>query len=225
MISTLDTAPTIGERLREEMRRLGVKAPDLARAARVKTSFLYDVMSGKSTNPSTVKLAQVAAALGIGINQLVSPCPAQTIPTSHSPTDDYATIRRLSVEMVGGRLHVIAKDHESEPFQFRREWVETRLAARADDLCVLDVCGDGMAPTLCHHDVVLIDTRKTTPSPPGIFALFDGNGLMPKRLEYATGQKDGMLRIISDNPRYSSYECPPEAIWIIGRVVWFSREI
>ena len=81
-----------------------------------------------------------------------------------------------------------------------------------------------MDPTLCNNDLVLLDIAKTIASPPGIFALFDGMGLVIKRLEYA-GSDNTRLRIICDNPHYSSYERSVDETYIIGRVVWFSREI
>ena len=59
---------SLGQCLKREMKKQGIKVPELARAAGVKTSFLYDVLSGKSANPSTITLAKVARHLGVDLD-------------------------------------------------------------------------------------------------------------------------------------------------------------
>src|ERR1700722_8204055 len=61
----------IVHRLKIEMKKRGIASTGLAKLADVKTSFLYDVISGKSANPSTVKLARVAQSLGVSLAYLV----------------------------------------------------------------------------------------------------------------------------------------------------------
>ena len=82
-----------------------------------------------------------------------------------------------------------------------------------------------MSPTLLDGDTVLVDTSKRAPTPPGIFVLNDGVGLVAKRLEYSFVGGEPRYRIVSDNQRYTPYELTEEQINIIGRVRWFSREI
>jgi phage repressor protein C with HTH and peptisase S24 domain len=119
----------------------------------------------------------------------------------------------------------MSRFHKEERYYFRREWVENNLGVKSSDLRILYVRGDSMEPTLYHNDIILVDTTKKLPSPPGVFVLFDGFGLMAKRLEYASSSSQKVARVISDNPQYSSYEHPLADMQIIGRVVWFSREI
>jgi phage repressor protein C with HTH and peptisase S24 domain len=88
---------------------------------------------------------------------------------------------------------------------------------------MLTISGDSMNPTLAHNDMVLIDTSKKHPTPPSIFVLFDGFGLVAKRCEYI--ETTGKIRLSSDNPTYSSYERSADEVVIVGRVVWFAREI
>lgn len=209
-----------------EMKKREIRSVDLARKADVRTSFLYDVISGKSANPSTVKLARVADALGVSLGYLVdgreSPHISQA---SHgASSSDPVGIQRLMVDVSGASSELIAYHHSGERYFFRREWIREHLGVAPEDLRMLHVRGDSMEPTLCHNDVILIDTTKKTPSPPGVFVLFDGFGLLPKRLEYV-GNSMQHIRIISDNPQYTSYERSAAEVLIIGRVVWFAREM
>lgn len=219
-----DNQRDIGQRLRMEMQKRGLSSVELARRADVKTSFLYDVISGKSANPSSVKLARVAESLGVSLTYLAG--------TSDSPTDgyqfslpaelqEYVAIPRLSVE--NGAL--IVREDNKENCHFHKDWIKKRIGAAPADLRLLAVSGDNMSPTLIQGDMLLVDTSKKHPSPPGIFILFDGAGLVAKRLELIAQHEQPRLRVICDNAHYSTYESTVAETAIIGRVVWFSREI
>ena len=56
-----------------------------------------------------------------------------------------------------------------------------------------------MEPRLFEGDRVFIDLRYTIPSPEGIFALWDGYGLVIKRLQIVMGSEPMRVRIISAN--------------------------
>ena len=66
---------------------------------------------------------------------------------------------------------------------------------------------------------------RRSPTPPGIFILYDGMGLVAKRLEHVPNNDPPKVRVISDNTFYSPYERTADEIHIIGRVRWFAREL
>ena len=84
---------------------------------------------------------------------------------------------------------------------------------------VVNVVGDSMAPTLNPTDRILVDTADRFPSPPGMFVIWDGLGLVVRRVEYIAHSAPAVLRISSDNGRYASYECSLDQAQIRGRVV------
>lgn len=217
----------IGSRLKLEMKKRGITSTELARRADVLTSFLYDIISGKSSNPSIIKLARVADALGVSLTYLVRGVAENTTATTHDAVkENYITIPHIALNNSTNTVDsLIPYKADSEPYYFNSEWIRNHLDTNISDLRMLTISGDSMEPTLCHQDVVIIDTSKKTPSPPSIFILFDGFGLSAKRLEYVSETKNPRIRIISDNPHYSTYECSISDVTIIGRVVWFSREI
>ena len=226
MVAKLRSASTnvIGQRLTLEMKKRDVNAAELARQAAVKTSFLYDIISGKSAHPSSIMLARVAEALGTSLTYLAGTTETSAVTANASSNNDYTIVQRLMVDTSdGGR--VISRAHTEERYCFRRAWINKHLGVSPEELRMLCMYGDSMEPTLCHNDIILVDTTQRLPSPPGIFALFDGFGLSAKRLEYIDGKEPQRLRIMADNPRYSPYERTVDETFIIGRVVWFSREI
>lgn len=219
-------ANPIGSRLKHEMKKRGVTSSELARRAEVKTSFIYDIISGKSANPSTIKLARVADSLGVSLAYLAGHAREDVVPLSggNDADDSYVCVPRLAVDMPQGGS-VVSGRQDGEPFYFRRTWIIEQLRANPADMRVASVRGDSMEPTLFHNDTVLVDVAKKNPSPPGVFMIFDGSGLVAKRLEYLADHKPPSVHVISDNPQYSNYERTIEDMRIIGRVVWFSREI
>lgn len=216
---------TIGNRLQQLMLAKNLNAVQLARLSGVKPTFIYDIVSGKSANPSIVKLAPIVDALEVDISSLVNG-------TSHLPPkarindedDAYVTISSVLVEASMGGGSVITFEEQGKPYYFRREWIRNRLGASPSDLRMIFVRGDSMEPSLQAGDMILIDITKKNPSPSGIFVLFDGMGLVAKRLEFISGNVPS-IRIISDNPQYSPYILQADELHIIGRVVWFAREL
>ncbi len=91
------------------------------------------------------------------------------------------------------------------------------LHAAARHIRVFEVIGDSMEPRLFEGDRVFVDLRYTVPSPEGIFALWDGYGLVIKRLQMVMGAEPARVRIISANPSYSPYEAGLDEVRIIGR--------
>ncbi len=90
---------------------------------------------------------------------------------------------------------------------------------------IIEVQGDSMEPTLRTGDRVMINTADKRPSPPGIFAVWDGFGVVVKRIEPIPNSDPPTLRIISDNSYHGAYERTIEEVNIIGRVIWFARRI
>ena len=224
---TLPSAPAyspIRERLRMEMKKRGLTSAELARRADVKISFLYDIMSGKSANPSTITLAKVAEALSVDLSYLIGASDSAQRPAGDT-AQDYVAIPRISVQASAGGGAAVFEERETESYHFRKSWVREHLRCKPQDLRILNIRGDSMHPTLQHDDMILVDTSKKYPTPPGIFILYDGFGLVAKRLEFAEPQGKTRLRILSDNAQYSPYERGLDEVIVVGRVVWFAREI
>ena len=91
------------------------------------------------------------------------------------------------------------------------------LRASPRHVRVFEVIGDSMEPRLYEGDRVFIDLRYTIPSPEGIFALWDGYGLVIKRLQIVAGSDPMRIRVISANSSYAPYEAGADDIKIIGR--------
>ncbi len=220
------------ERLKAQMRQQGINARELAERANVGRSFVYDILNGKSTNPTTRKLAAIAGILGVTSDYLLTGqqsndnVEAIDGASGKAPARQaYVSISSIAVEASMGGGALVTEELEEEPYYFRRSWIRRALGVSPKDLRIIAVRGDSMEPLLHEGDAVLMDLTQTHPDPAGIFALFDGVGLVVKRLDIVCNAEQPLVRIASDNPNYAPYERSLEEIKVIGRVVWFAREL
>jgi phage repressor protein C with HTH and peptisase S24 domain len=219
---------TMADRLRARSRQLGMTAGRVAELAGINRSFVYDIMRGRSENPNLEKLDQVAQVLSVERNWLlhgIGDVDGES-PIMEDPMEVFVSVPSVEVtaSMGGGNL-VTDEVENGEPYNFQRSWIVHDLKADPANLRIMHVEGDSMMPTLHSGDVVLVDLARRSPTPPGIFVLFDGMGLVAKRLENIPNNDPPKVRVISDNTFYSPYERTADEVSIIGRIRWFAREI
>jgi len=209
-------------RLRNALTNAELSVSDCARQSGLKASFLYDILNGKSNNPSPMRLALLSPVLGISMADLLG-VEAESIhaPANHTAPLSVALNKVLTVTKQAN----IGETVLQEPYYFRRRWIEQRLKANPDDLRLAFVPDDSMEPTLHQGDLLLVDISRTAPTPSGIFILFDGLGIITKRLEHVPHSNPAEVHLIPDNTHYTAYRSPAESLRILGRVVWFAREI
>lgn len=104
-----------------------------------------------------------------------------------------------------------------------RGLVEDELRATAADLLIVNVRGDSMEPIFLHGDQLVIDRRDRNPRQPGPFALWFDDGYVVKNVQVM--RASGKLRVFSNNPKYEPDEADPDEVQIMGRPVWFSRQL
>src|SRR5690349_3068216 len=72
---------TISDRLKAAMARRKIKVPELARTSGVSAPYIYELLNGTATNPSTEKLEKIARALAMSPGALF---PEDPVPSSAS---------------------------------------------------------------------------------------------------------------------------------------------
>lgn len=95
---------------------------------------------------------------------------------------------------------------------------------RPADLGALVADGDSMAPTIQHGDYVLFDTAQQGADRNGLFVLQGPRSPMIRRI--AINPVTGRASIIADNPGYPAFrDCEPDAIPVIGRIIWTAKPL
>lgn len=213
----------LAERLKKRMDEVGMSAREIAERAEVGRSFIYDILSGKSANPTTIKLTAVAETLGVTVPFLITG--EEEEEESGCGIQHFTPIPFIAARIGQQGELVVGEDSKEGIHYFRNSWLKKRFSTKASGLGMLYVKGDSMEPSLCHGDMVLVDLTERSPSPPGVFALFDGIGIVIKRIALIAGSQPALVTVKPDNCHYSAYEQQVDDMRIIGRVLWYSREM
>jgi phage repressor protein C with HTH and peptisase S24 domain len=143
-------------------------------------------------------------------------------PAAVSPSTRY--IRRLDVRASAGPGALADAEATLQQIGFDQAWLRRISRGRDEDLSIIEVIGDSMAPTLSDGDDILVDCSVANDRVrEGIYVMRRDGELMVKRL--STSPADGTLTIASDNPAYPTWTgCHANSIDIIGRVLWAGRK-
>jgi hypothetical protein len=138
--------------------------------------------------------------------------------------DDYVQIPQYQVRASAGPGALPDTESPAAAIAFQSGFIRDLSGNPPEHLAVLSVEGDSMFPTLAHGDQILIDTADRLSVRDGIYVLRVDDALMVKRLSRNPATR--RLTIRSDNDAYPSWpDCDPNAIAIIGRVVWVGRKL
>jgi phage repressor protein C with HTH and peptisase S24 domain len=138
----------------------------------------------------------------------------------------FAQVPELDVRASAGHGAFHEGDEEIKAvWMFPDAVIRHELRARSANLRMITIDGDSMEPLLASGDRVLVDTAQRVPAPPGIFVIWDGLGIVAKRIEHIPTAEPSRVVIKSVNPLYGDYERPTEEVNIIGRVIWAGKKL
>ena len=130
-----------------------------------------------------------------------------------------ASVAEVEVEAAAG-AGAWNEDFIQEKARWRlpEAMVRHEVAADPEALRILKVRGNSMEPELREGDRIVVDTARPVPAPGELFVLWDGAGLVVKRVEALTAE--GTLRLASAHPDYPPYERPADEVHVVGKVLW-----
>ena len=208
------------QRFREQADSKGLSFAEIARKSGVSKDSVDKYAQGGVDNPRGNTLDKIANVLGVSKNWLL-------FGEGPEPRDDdarlsYIPLFEFKPGMGGGG--VIVDEKPSGHMPISRDYLD-RMRLKSADLMALETEGDSMSPTLHSGDQVLVNKLDRNPARGGIFAIFDSDTLVIKRIEKIPASDPVMLRLISDNQHHSTYDVIADDTNIIGRVVWYARRI
>lgn len=226
---------TLYDRVVERLEELGKSAREVSIEAGLGPDGIRDIKRGRSPGPHRLKA--LAAELGCSVDDLLGGPSGRRAPAESSPPSA-TTIPEIDgtlgaglggatdlVNVTGDDGYTISRDAVLADWSLPEPYLTTELRVRAPNARIIAVVGDSMTPTLLPGDRVMVNTADRRPSPPGIFALWDGLGIVVKRVEHIPGSSPPTLRIISDNPHHAPYERTLDEAHLIGRLVWYARRM
>lgn len=214
--------------LREIDRRLKVldlTDITLAKAAGLGRDAVRDIRRRPGMNPSHRTVMALAKALGCTVADLTGERPA---PAARQPTSDTVSINELDVHAAAGagvhddgsdimavhEAHAVVGVHTYPTASFREAYGINPGRVR-----IIPVRGTSMEPELWSGQRVMVDIEDKTPSPPGIFVVWDGLGLVLKYVEVIANSDPVRVRISSAHKAFTPYERNLDEAHINGRVI------
>ncbi|MXY86381.1 MAG: helix-turn-helix transcriptional regulator [Chloroflexi bacterium] len=163
---------------------------------------------------------------GFGRRARPNPKPGPARPSPYAAPRGYSAVPEIDVRASAGPgAWNEGFEQTSDMWIFADPLIRHEFRAKPEDLQMITVDGDSMAPVLSSGDRVLIDVSRKVPVPPGIFVIWDGMGLVAKRIEHVPNSDPPRIVLKSLNPEYDSYERLVEEVRVVGRAVWVSRRL
>ncbi|MFT6928214.1 MAG: phage repressor protein C with HTH and peptisase S24 domain [Psychromonas sp.] len=177
---------------------------------------LFDKIYG----PHSLKECLIAKQQGEDVE------PFETITESENTTKSkYIELDFYDVEVSAGHCSLVIKEDQSNSPIFSRQFIENEIGVNTQNIFLMPVKGDSMAPTLKNKAIIMVN-RIEEFSGDGIYVFRFDSQLMVKRLQFT---KTG-LNVVSDNTTYEPWQLTrdklsTENFKIIGEVVWSGQRI
>lgn len=134
-------------------------------------------------------------------------------------------VPQLDVGASAGAGAFDGEERAASHIAFDPGWLRRVARGSPEQLSIIRVAGDSMAPTLADGDEILVDRGDAAARVrDGIYVLRIDDALVVKRLALNPAARTASIR--SDNPAYPGWpDCDLAAIELVGRVVWAGRRI
>ena len=219
-------AESLWLKINARMSALGMNARQVSLSAGLKPDAVRTIKQGKM--PSADKLVRIANILHCTPSDLIEEADLPERNDETRGSDDpagYVGIPTMGTRAGMGGGGFGDEDMLNGPTMLPERLIRTELRGEPTDFVVMEVEGQSMQPVLESGDQVLVDRRKKNPSNGGLFALWDGFGIVVKWVERVANSNPAALRIASENKVFQPYEILAEEANIIGRIVWFARKL
>lgn len=135
--------------------------------------------------------------------------------------EDFTLVPKLTARPRAGTGGLETDAEFNGWYSFKTAFLKRKGSPHA--MYLFQVDGDSMEGTLHEDDLILVDTAQREPTTGKIFLVRVDDEFMVKRVE----KRPGIIKLISDNERYSPIEVLPgeeDGVEIVGKMVWSCRE-
>lgn len=226
----------VRERVRDGLRRRGLTLREASLALGRNAAYLHQFLERGSprtlTYPDAAKLAELLGCDAEALRHESVPKRRKSAPRRRRfvppefPGAPLAGVPELDVAAAagGGAFNADAAVEKAR-WYLPEAMLRHEGGARPEDLRILRVQGDSMEPQLREGDRLLVDIARRTPATGEMAVLWDGTGLVVKRVEIVPDEDPPRLRLLSANPDYPVYTCLADEAHVVGKVLWTVRKV
>jgi transcriptional regulator with XRE-family HTH domain len=159
-------------------------------------------------------MQKIAKALNVLPEDLMTPNHGERVVIPEINMNTYALDHKRDADKSG----VMENDHILSEWSLPKQLLANQLDSNST-VRIIQVLGDSMQPEFNPGDRVMVNMADKMPSPPGVFVLWDGFGLIIKRCEMVPHSNPAKVILSSANQNYETYEMDAKKLDIQGRVV------
>ena len=225
----MSTLRTVVEK---RLAQIGKNAFEAAADGGLERNFINDILNGKKASVRGDNLEKLARGLDASTQEVLSgefdlsdENPRQRDVGVNDDLGSMVMVPEYDVRLSAGPGAFNDDEKIVDHWQFSRRYIENELRVAPSSLGVVTIDGDSMYPTLWPGDRVMVDMTETNPAKGGVYALFDSDATVVKRVERVPASNPPEVVLISDNKNHNQYRVPADMVRVIGRVVWFARRM
>lgn len=179
-----------------------------------------------SSEPKIIGIAAIASAAGVTIDWIVTGSkPKQHLGSRQGNTSEMVKVPLIDASLQKIEAPTLQRLKVNDHIPFSTGFLENRLKQNDfDQLCVLEIHGDSMEPTMGNSDIVLVD-RSNRKVSDGLMAYIFKETIYVKRI---VNLLNG-IEVISDNQSlYSSHNIAGndlKNLEIFGHVLWVGKTV
>lgn len=218
--------------IERRMRAAGMTQKGLALKAGLNETAVRDILQGRSKDPQLSTIISLARVLDCPVDALYGDAANgglydRTRAFVHDPSSGHhaeEAAGMMTVEEIDLKEATPASFKKGGRARARRLWSLPNdiLASRTpstSDIRIVEIKSDIMAPDIMSGDHVLLDLADRTPSPAGIFLLWDGAGFVPRRIEMKMGTRPQKVIVSARNTHYAAQELSLKDLALAGRIL------
>ena len=213
----------IRQKIRALLRDNGLSLREAARALGRNPSYLHQFLErGSPQVLSAHDSHRLAELLGCEADELRHPSAPRRKPYRRKlPVAPVTAVLEIEVEAAAGPGALNDESAVQRACWYLPEaMIRHEGGAVPENLRILRARGDSMEPVIHDGDRLVVDIGRITPSTGEMVVLWDGSGLVVKRVEAVLRTEPPKIRLISANPEYKPYTCLAQDAHIVGKVLW-----
>ena len=202
------------ERIRTAIDESGKSMSAIAREMGITPQAVRAYKEGISS-PSMDRLDALAKATGKSSEWM-----HLGIGAKENSQDGIISVPLLEVNASAGTGCINFSEQVVRRVDFNKDWLRQNVRySNENHLDLISASGDSMEPTINSGDILLVDHGVNEVLYDSIYVALVNGELYVKRFQRTPSR---CLLMISDNPKYKSFELKPEdEVQIIGRVVYY----
>lgn len=202
--------------------RYNGKIAPLVTATGLSESYLRNLATGVKTAGYKAQM-KIAEAFGMDLADFLNLGQQIKTGTVLAPNTEFAYLKKVKARPAAGNGSFETSDEQQDLFAFRLDWL--RHKGNPNNLVLMDVVGDSMAPYIMNGDTIMVDKSNTDLLPDKVYVVRVEDLIYLKYIDRIPGTFILRSHNKDYDPIYIDTQFLNEnSLAILGRVIWWAHD-